>query len=116
MNLDKETKGQDKNSNDDNGNKNTWVYLTTADNEFEYNIIKGKLAQNSIVCVGKGQDMDLLDSGFLSIILGPCIAVDIMVPYDLFDQAKQVMDFKISDEELEEQAMSSKQEENNGES
>jgi len=95
-------------------NGNDWVYLTTADNDFEYNIIKGKLTENKVVCIGKGRDIDLLDSGFLNIILGPCIAVEIMVPSEMYEEAMQILNLEISDEELEEQAMNSKLEENSG--
>jgi hypothetical protein len=105
MNINKDNCGEE---------KNTWVYLTTADNEFEYNIIKGKLTENKLVCIGKGQDMDLLDSGFLNIILGPCIPVEIMVPNDMYEEALQIINLKISDEELEEQAINSKQGEQDG--
>jgi len=69
MDINKDNSGEQKNLSFASDNKNAWVYLTTADNEFEYNIIKGKLTENKVVCIGKGQDMDLLDSGFLNIIL-----------------------------------------------
>lgn len=95
-------------------NKDGWVYLTTADNEFEYNIIKGKLTENNVVCIGKGRDLDLLDSGFLNIVLGPCIPVDIMVPSEMYEEALQIINLQVSDEELEKQAMNSEQGENNG--
>lgn len=83
-----------------------WKYLTTADNEFEFNIIKGKLAENQIVCVGSGKDFDLMDSTFLNVILGPCVPVDIKVPEDKYEEALEIINTKISDEELEQQAMS----------
>lgn len=98
MNIKKEVNGEE-------NNLKSWVFLTSAENDFEYNIIKGKLTENNIVCVGKGRDLDLLDSGFLNIVLGPCIAVDIMVPSDMYDEAKQIIDLQVSDEELEEQAI-----------
>ena len=91
-------------------NANNWVYLTTADNEFEFNVIKGKLTQNGIICIGKGKDYDLLDSGLLRIVLGPCIPIQIMVPSEMYEEALQIVNLKISDEELEEQAMSSEKE------
>lgn len=100
------------NSGIDSDSKENWVYLTTAENEFEYNVIKGKLTDSNIICVGKGRDMDLLDSGFLNVFLGPCIAVEIMVPRELYDEAKQILDMKISDEELEELAINPQQSEN----
>ena len=115
MDINKETNGEDERLKIENDNVKNWVYLTTAENDFEYNIIKGKLTQNNVVCIGKGRDMDLLDSGFLNIILGPCIPVDIMVPSELYEEAMQIINFKISDEELEEQAMNSKLEEGSGE-
>lgn len=113
MDINKEANGEDKdlNTNIDNGSIKAWVFLTSADNEFEYNIIKGKLTENNILCIGKGRDLDLLDSGFLNIVLGPCIAVDIMVPSEMYDEALQIINLEISDEELEEQAMNSEQEE-----
>jgi len=114
MDINKETNGEDERLKIENDNVKNWVYLTTAENDFEYNIIKGKLTQNNVVCIGKGRDMDLLDSGFLNIILGPCIAVEIMVPSEMYDEAMQIINLEISDEELEEQAMNSKQEENDG--
>lgn len=95
----------------DKDTKEDWVLLTTADNEFEFNIIKGKLTESNIVCVGKGRDYDLLDSGFLNVILGPCIPVDIMVPVEMYEEAKQIIEMKISDEELEEQAVNPEQKE-----
>ncbi|MHB8062854.1 MAG: putative signal transducing protein [Ruminiclostridium sp.] len=107
----KEANSEEENLKVNSSNKNDWVYLTTADNDFEYNIIKGKLTENNVVCIGKGRDLDLLDSGFLNIILGPCIAVDIMVPSEMYDEAMQILNLEISDEELEEQAMNSKPEE-----
>lgn len=87
-----------------------WVYLTTAENEFEYNIIKGNLTENNIACMGKGKNLDLIDSGFLNIILGPCIPVDILVPGDMYKEACDIINLQISDEELEEQAMSAERE------
>ena len=112
MDINKEANGENLVTNVDSGSINSWVFLTSADNDFEYNIIRGKLTENNIVCIGKGRDLDLLDSGFLNIVLGPCIAVDIMVPSDMYEEAKQIIDLKISDEELEEQAMNSMPEEN----
>lgn len=87
----------------------SWIYLTTAENEFEFNIIKGKLTESNIVCVGKGRDLDLLDSGILKIVLGPCVPVDILVPVEMYEEAKLIIEFKISDEELEEQAVAQEQ-------
>lgn len=92
-------------------NANNWVYLTTADNEFEFNVIKGKLTQNGIICIGKGKDYDLLDSGLLQIVLGPCIPIKIMVPSEMYEEAQQIINLKVSDEELEEQAINSVKEE-----
>lgn len=87
-----------------------WVYLTTAENDFEFNIIKGKLNENNIVCVGKGKDYDLLDSGLLNIVLGPCIPVDILVPSEMYEEAKGIIDLKVSDEELEKLAIGADEE------
>lgn len=106
---------EDSYTNKDKENTGEWVFLTTAENEFEYNIIKGKLNENGITCVGKGRDFDLLDSGFLNVILGPCIPVDIMVPSEKYDEAEQIINLKISDEELEEQALNSEPEVKDGE-
>jgi len=114
MDINKETNVEDENLKIESDNGDEWVYLTTAENDFEYNIIKGKLTENNVVCKGKGRDMDLLDSGFLNIILGPCIAVDIMVPSEMYDEAMQIINLEISDEELEEQAMNSKLDESEG--
>jgi hypothetical protein len=97
------------NKNDNQIGKDDWVYLTTAENEFEYNIIKGLLKENGIICVGKGRDLDLIDSGLLNIVLGPCIAVEIMVPKNLYDEADQLLNSHISDEEIEAQAVSEKE-------
>ena len=95
-------------------NQNGWVYLTTADNDFEYNIIKGKLTQNNVICIGKGKNMGVIDSCILNIVLGPCIPVDIIVPSEMYEEALQIINFQVSDEELEKQAMNSEQDENNG--
>lgn len=88
-------------------NANNWVYLTTAENEFEFNVIKGKLTQSNIICIGKGKDFDLLDSGFLQIVLGACIPIKVMVPSEMYDEAMQIINLEVSDDELEEQAMNS---------
>jgi hypothetical protein len=94
----------------DQDSKEGWVYLTTAENEFEYNIINGLLKESNIVCVGKGKDLDLIDSGFLNIVLGPCIPVDILVPEELYYEASQILNSKISDEEIEKQAICEQEE------
>jgi hypothetical protein len=91
----------------------SWTYLTTAENEFEYNVIKGKLTESNIVCVGKGKNFGLLDSGLLNIVLGPCIPVDILVPVEMYEEAKQIIDLEISDEELEKQAIAQENKEEN---
>lgn len=114
MDIGKETNSEGVNPKAETSNGNDWVYLTTADNDFEYNIIKSKLEENNVACLGRGRDMDLLDSGFLNIILGPCIAVEIMVPSEMYDEAMQILNLEISDEELEKQAMNSTLEENSG--
>jgi hypothetical protein len=108
MDINKESNSKDEDLKIESMQGKDWVYLTTADNDFEYNIIKGKLTENKVACIGKGRDMDLLDSGFLNIILGPCIAVEIMVPSEMYEEAIQILNLEISDEELEEQAMNSK--------
>ncbi len=84
-----------------------WKYLKTADNEFEFNIIKGKLEENGIVCVGKGKDLGLIDSTLLNVILGPCVPIDIKVPEDRYQEALDIINTTISDEELEKQALDS---------
>ncbi len=84
-----------------------WKYLTTADNEFEFNIIKGNLEENGIVCVGKGKDLGLIDSTLLNVILGPCVPIDIKVPEDRYQEALEIINTKVSDEELEKQALNS---------
>lgn len=114
MDISKEINSEDRNSKKERDSGSSWVYLTTAENEFEYNIIKGKLTENNVTCTGKGQGMDLLDSGFLNVILGPCIAVDILVPREMYDEAMQILNLEISDEELEKQAMNSELEKNSG--
>jgi hypothetical protein len=114
MDINEETNSEDKELKTESDNETNWVYLTTAENEFEYNIIKGKLTENNVVCRGKGQGIDLIDSGFLNIILGPCTPVEIMVPSEMYDEAIQIINLEISDEELEAQAMSSELAENNG--
>lgn len=116
MNSDKELSGEINSGTEKEENiiKNTdeWVYLTTAENEFEYNIIKGKLAENNITCIGKGKNLDLIDSGLLNIILGPCIPIDLMVSHDMYDEALEIINLQVSDEELEEQAINSDVEKN----
>lgn len=82
-----------------------WKYLTTADNEFEFNIIKGKLEENGIVSVGKGKDLGLIDSTLLNVILGPCVPIDVKVPEDRYQEALEIINTKVSDEELEKQAL-----------
>ncbi len=84
-----------------------WKYLTTADNEFEFNIIKGNLEENGIVCVGKGKDLGLIDSTLLNVILGPCVPIDVKVPEDRYQEALEIINTKVSDEELEKQALNS---------
>lgn len=84
-----------------------WKYLTTADNEFEFNIIKGKLEENGIVCVGKGKDLGLIDSTLLNVILGPCVPIEIKVPEDRYQEALEIINTEISEEELEKQALDS---------
>ena len=84
-----------------------WKYLTTADNEFEFNFIKGNLEENGIVCVGKGKDLGLIDSTLLNVILGPCVPIDIKVPEDRYQEALEIINTKVSDEELEKQALNS---------
>ncbi|ACL74465.1 DUF2007 domain-containing protein [Ruminiclostridium cellulolyticum] len=84
-----------------------WKYLTTADNEFEFNIIKGKLEENGIVCVGKGKDLGLIDSTLLNVILGPCVPIEIKVPEDRYQEALEIINTEVSEEELEKQALDS---------
>jgi hypothetical protein len=88
-----------------------WKYLTTADNEFEFNIIKGKLAESDIVCVGNGKDFGLIDSTLINVIMGPCVPIDIKVPVDRYEEALQIVNTRISDEELEQQALNFEKEE-----
>jgi hypothetical protein len=111
MDFDKETSSADEKLELERENANNWVHLTTAENEFEYNVIKAKLTQNDIICIGKGENFGALDSGILQIVLGPCIPIEIMVPSEMLDEALQVINLQISDEELEEQAMNSVQDE-----
>ncbi len=82
-----------------------WKYLKTADNEFEFNIIKGKLEENGIACVGQGKDLGLIDSTLLNVILGPCVPIDIKVPEDRYQEALEIINTEVSDEELEKQAL-----------
>ncbi|EMS70007.1 putative signal transducing protein [Ruminiclostridium cellobioparum] len=89
-----------------------WVHLTTTENEFEYNVVSGLLKENGITCIGKGKPLDLMDSGFLNIVLGPCIPVDIMVPSELYEEAHQILNSQVSDEEIEKQAICEEQEKN----
>lgn len=105
------TNGVDEKLKTEIDNESDWVYLTTAENEFEFNVIKAKLEQNNIICIGKGKDYDLIDSGLLQIVLGACIPIDIKVPREMYDEALQIINLKISDEELEEQALNCVQEE-----
>ncbi len=105
FNLKKINKDENKSGNEG------WVHLTTAENEFEYNVISGLLKENGITCIGKGKPLDLMDSGFLNIVLGPCIPVDIMVPSELYEEARQILNSQVSDEEIEKQAICEEQEE-----
>ncbi|WP_024832756.1 putative signal transducing protein [Ruminiclostridium josui] len=90
---------------DNQRDQNNWRYLKTADNEFEFNIIKGKLKESGIVCVGKGKDLGLIDSTLLNVILGPCNPIDIKVPEDRYQEALDIINTQVSDEELEKQAL-----------
>ncbi|PYG89094.1 putative signal transducing protein [Ruminiclostridium sufflavum DSM 19573] len=111
MENNKETVSADERLETERQNADNWVPLTTAENEFEFNIIKAKLEQNNIICIGKGKDYDLLDSGLLQIVLGPCIPIEVIVPKEMYDEALQIINLKVSDEELEEQAINAGQEE-----
>lgn len=98
------------NKNENKSGTEGWMYLTTAENEFEYNVISGLLKENGITCIGKGRALDLMDSGFINIVLGPCVPVEIMVPAELYEEAHQILNSPVSDEEIEKQAMCGEQE------
>ncbi len=111
MDFDKEIISEDEKLKLERENASNWVHLTTAENEFEYNVIKAKLTQNNIICIGNGKNFGAIDSGILQIVLGPCIPIEIMVPSEMYDEALQIINLTVSDEELEEQAMNSAQDE-----
>lgn len=77
-----------------------WVILTTVANDIEYEMLAGLLATANIPSVKKVKGID----GYLQVILGfPIAGVDVLVPPDRYEDARQLTETEIEEESFEEE-------------
>ena len=74
-----------------------WVVLTTASNDIEYEMIAALLKMAEIPSVGRTRNFNSLDGGFMHVILGAGLPVEIRVPEDRLDEALQLLNAQIED-------------------
>lgn len=80
--------------------KEDWVTVTTVSNDIEYELVAGLLNMGNIPAIRKVEGVD----GYLQIVLGiPIAGIHVLVPKDKYDEALQLINSEISDEELEEE-------------
>lgn len=73
-----------------------WVHLTTAGNDIEFELLAGLLQMAGIPTLKKSKGVDK----FVGV---PIAGVDVMVPAGMYDEALQIINTPVDEEELEEE-------------
>jgi hypothetical protein len=74
-----------------------WSLLTTVANDIEFEMVAGLLQMGDIPVIRKVKGID----GFIQIILGmPLAGIDIYVPKDRFEEAMELLNSDVNEEEF----------------
>lgn len=76
----------------------SWVAVETVANDIEFEMVAGLLSTAEIPCVRKVRGVD----GYLQVILGvPIAGIDVLVPPDKEEEARQLLESQVEGEDLE---------------
>lgn len=75
-----------------------WVTLTNVANDIEFETVASLLRIADIPCIRKIRGVD----GFITVIIGvPIGGIEVLVPEDRLEEAGQLLNAEVEDEELE---------------